>query len=409
MKKNVLLLLIPVLIQAQNVAVLTAKTNGLVYSTVTNRIYASMTSENGVNSNSLAVINTSSAALENAHPIGTNPTVLAIDNEGQRIFCGFQNDPFVKRFDLQNNSVTQTIPLGSDAINGNFYAEDIVVMPENSNTIAVARRNLNFAPKHEGVAVFDDGIMRTSVSAAHSGGNQIEIGNTKLIGFNNETTEFGIRRFTVDATGISAWNTKRLAEIKGNLTFKVWDDMAYFSNGMVVDVASSPIFDGTLENVNGPMVYDANENLICYADYSIITGEITLKRFNPTGHALVDSFPITQVTGVVKSMTICGAGCYAFNTENSIVVFNMLLGTDAFATGEKLSLYPNPANDKVNVVCEQPIQQVLICNAIGQVVKQIVVSESSDLEIHIGDLQTGTYLVKFESGQAQITKKLIKL
>ena len=37
-------------------------------------------------------------------------------------------------------------------------------MPGQSSTIAVSRRNVGFSPKHEGVAIYDDGVMRPTTT-----------------------------------------------------------------------------------------------------------------------------------------------------------------------------------------------------------------------------------------------------
>ncbi len=64
-------------------------TNDLVYDLVTNKIYASIPSANGSNGNSIGVINPNTYLLENTIFIGSEPTVLAISDNGQYIYSGF--------------------------------------------------------------------------------------------------------------------------------------------------------------------------------------------------------------------------------------------------------------------------------------------------------------------------------
>ena len=411
MKKIYLvILLIPLLAISQNVTVTNVKTNDLVYNSTNGLLYVSLSSENGSNSNSIGVLDPINPVLTNAYPVGTNPTVLAISSDGQAIYAGFKNDPVVRKFLTASNTVSTEISLGSDSNNGNYFAEDIVVMPETANTIAVARKNSGYAPKHEGVAIFDDGVMRTKVSAAHSGANQLEWGSAnKLVGYNNETTEFGIRKLNVATDGIPTTTRTSLEQVKGNLTFKIFNNVAYFSNGKVVNTEFTPIYVGTFENVNGPMVYDANTEMIIYADYNIITGEITLKHFNSTSLALDHSFPITQVSGVVKNIITCGNGCYALNTADNVVVIQNFLGIGTFASGETLAMYPNPANEILHIASSKQISNVSICNSLGQVIYNIVFSKASDLDIDVSHLTSGTYFVRIRDDHSETTKKLIKL
>jgi hypothetical protein len=252
--------------------------------------------------------------------------------------------------------------------------------------------------------------MRTKVSAAHSGANQLEWGSaTKLIGYNNETTEFGIRKLNVATDGIPTTTRTSLEQVKGNLTFRVYNNIAYFSNGMVVNTEFTPFYVGAFENVNGPMVYDANTEMIIYADYNLITGEITLKHFNSTSLALDHSFPITKASGEVKNIITCGNGCYALNTADNVVVIQNFLGIGTFASGETVAMYPNPANDILNIASSKQISNVSICNSLGQVIYNVVFSKASDLDIDISHLTSGTYFVKIRDDHSETTKKLIKL
>ena len=96
MKKNysILILLIPIFSLAQfNVNIVNVITNDLVYDSNTDRIYVSIPSLNGSNGNSIGIINPDTNILENTVFIGSEPTVLAISNDGQYIYSGFSFIP----------------------------------------------------------------------------------------------------------------------------------------------------------------------------------------------------------------------------------------------------------------------------------------------------------------------------
>ncbi len=67
------------------VNVLNITTNDLVYDSNTDRIYASIPSANGSNGNSIGIINPNTITLENTVNMGSEPTVLAISDNGQYI------------------------------------------------------------------------------------------------------------------------------------------------------------------------------------------------------------------------------------------------------------------------------------------------------------------------------------
>ena len=79
-------------------------TNDLVYDSVTNKIYASIPSANGSNGNSIGVINANTYLLENTIFIGSEPTILAISDNGQYIYSGFSGSSTVRRFDVASQT-----------------------------------------------------------------------------------------------------------------------------------------------------------------------------------------------------------------------------------------------------------------------------------------------------------------
>ncbi|MEK8180791.1 T9SS type A sorting domain-containing protein [Flavobacterium buctense] len=407
--KRILLLLSFVSLNAvsQTVSVLNIATNELVYSTHNGKIYASIPSANGSNGNSIGIINPTTISLENTVPIGSEPNVLAISSDGQTLYCGFNGTSSVRKFNVTNNTAGIQFPVGSDSFLGPFYAEDIEVMPDNPNTIAVARRNNGFSPKHEGVAVFDEGIMRTTTSQDHTGSNQIEFVNANLlVGFNNETTEFGFRKLTVNASGVTETSVVNSITWGFGLKFSSHNGKAYFTNGTVVDYNFSPFVSGTFTNANGPSVFDTNTNLVAFGTYDF-NGTINFKRYNPETYLLTDNLPITQANGDVKSIITCGNGCYAFNTtDDKVVIIRYTLGTNDNHLAAQTQVYPNPTNGLLHIVIPDSftLNNLTITNTLGQ---KIMTSYQNTVDV--SSLSKGTYLITVETAYGNATKQFVKL
>jgi hypothetical protein len=101
--------------------------------------------------------------------------------------------------------------LGADSFFGAYSVEDMAVVPGSPQVVAVSRKNTGVSPRHAGVAIYDNGIQRPITTPRHTGSNVIEFGSaTRLYGYNNESTEYGFRRMTVDASG-SPWSTSPTA------------------------------------------------------------------------------------------------------------------------------------------------------------------------------------------------------
>ena len=122
-----------------DVEVLNIKTNDLVYDGITDRIYVTIPSSNGANGNSIGIINPNTQQLENTVFMGSEPTVMAISDDGQFIYTGFSGASTVRKFVVSTQEADIQFSLGSDNFSGPFYAYDICVMPSNPNTIAVSR------------------------------------------------------------------------------------------------------------------------------------------------------------------------------------------------------------------------------------------------------------------------------
>lgn len=411
MKKKYFLLfnLLPIIAFSQlEVNSVEVTTNDLVYDSITDRIYVSIPSSNGSNGNSIGIIDPNNYMLENTVFIGSEPTVIAISDDGQYIYSGFSGSSTVRRFEIPTLTSGLQFSLGSDSPTGSFYVEDIEVMPGQSNTIAVSRRNIGFTPKHEGVAIYDDGVMRPNTTPDHTGSNRIEfISQNSLIGFNNETTEFGLRRMAVNNMGVDVLGVTQNVLSGFGENFSYYNNRIYATDGTVVDTTNSLFVIGTFSNANGPSVYDTGRDLVCYASFDF-SGNIVFQRFNPNTFLVEDNLPISAAFGNVNNIITCGTGCYAFNsTDNKVVIIkDTSLSLTKFNYENKLSIFPNPTLDYLSVDNGQNIEKILVYDISGKLVSQF----NNEYEnLYIGDLASGSYFVKItDRNNITTNRKLLK-
>lgn len=394
-------------VQAQTVTVLDMPANDLAYSNYTGKIYASVSTAASANANNIAKINPATGQIETYFPSEDDPGILAISGDGQLLYIGKTGTPSIQQFNLVTDTPGIEFSLGSEAVTGNYYAEDIEVMPGQSGTIAVARRNHNFAPRHEGVAIFDSGVMRPTTTRDHTGSNQIEFSAAdQIVGFNNETTEYKFKKIAVSSGGaaVSSPNTQSgLPEVVGGANkFSIYGTKAYFTNGSVVDFAGTPSVASTLDAF-GPSVFDPSTGAICYASYDM-GGSIGLKFFDAGTGEFINGIAIPQASGNVKSLVACGNSLYAFCTANKIVIINYTLGNPSVRTDAAM-LYPNPVKDLL-YMDGVDLQSATFYNTLGQLVMRAGISGNS---IDVSSLATGTYIVRLSGANAEMTRKLIKL
>lgn len=80
------------------------------------------------------------------------------------------------------------------------------------------------------------------------------------------------------------------------------------------------------------------------------------------------------------------------------------------ATNNKLLLYPNPANDYLNVSFDSGNNNstIKIYNATGQTVKLFNLNNSGEMKLDVSGLQKGIYIIRVENGSSILTGRFAK-
>ncbi len=76
--------------------------------------------------------------------------------------------------------------------------------------------------------------------------------------------------------------------------------------------------------------------------------------------------------------------------------------------GNELSVYPNPATDVVNVRHSGQIEQITVVNAVGQVVAEIMTSETN-VAINVSNYESGVYMLRMRAADGTLTTKRVTI
>ncbi|MBQ4009360.1 MAG: T9SS type A sorting domain-containing protein, partial [Bacteroidales bacterium] len=77
-------------------------------------------------------------------------------------------------------------------------------------------------------------------------------------------------------------------------------------------------------------------------------------------------------------------------------------------TAFEINLFPNPANDILNITSSETISEIEIVNTLGQVVKRIEVN-SDNAVCDVEELKAGVYVVRIRTASATLSqRKFIK-
>jgi hypothetical protein len=95
------------------------------------------------------------------------------------------------------------------------------------------------------------------------------------------------------------------------------------------------------------------------------------------------------------------------STDGEYSIVNILKGTGGIENiaYENLNVYPNPANDYVNIVSNMEINDVQVLNFLGQVLFDIEVNDTQ-MKINTSDYQTGVYIFKINTTNSTLIKKV---
>jgi DNA-binding beta-propeller fold protein YncE len=292
--------------------------NDLIYDPLRDKIYASVPSSAAQYANHVVAVNPYTGALSSPIFAGSSPNKLALSADGQYLYVGIDGAASVRRINLETQTAEIQFPLGSGDL-GLFLAEDMVVLLDNPHAVAVSRRNSCCSPRHEGVAIYDDGVKRPDETSRHTGSNRIEPSDSSafLYGYNNETTEFGLRVMEVYTDGVRVESISYLLSgFYQDITFDPLTGLIYAGSGAVYDPKAGGLA-GTYA-ASGLVYPDSPKNRVFFLTSSY-GSSAELKVFNQSQYTLLDSFPITMYLGNARTLVSAGEDRLAVLLEDGSV------------------------------------------------------------------------------------------
>lgn len=207
--------------------------NALVFDARRNRYLASVPGNVLGSGNSIASIDAITGAVSNSSPVGSEPSALAINADGTALFVGLNGAGEVLKLRLPDMVELWRVRLPDAGFFGQLFAEQLAASPTEPDVVAVSMFRSGFSPRHGGVALVRAGVLQPLMTQDHTGSNLIAFdGNGRFVyGFNNETTEFGLRRIAVLPDGLQQeqvvtaggnFGTRSLVWADGRLLLDNW-------------------------------------------------------------------------------------------------------------------------------------------------------------------------------------------
>jgi hypothetical protein len=227
---------LPVLSSSANltqIAAVSLTNRDVVYDSLRNVFYASVPGSVPTRGNTVTRIS-ATGQIQASVSVGKDPGKLAISDDGQYLYVALTGEPGIARVNLGTFATDFVFQLGTGSLGGPLYAEDLAVVPGNAHRVVVALRNLCCSPRHEGVALFVDGVRAPVATPGHLGSNRITFASVadRVYGVNTEGAG-GMYRLLLSDDGLridSFFSLAACCEIASA------GGRIYTDNGVILDV-----------------------------------------------------------------------------------------------------------------------------------------------------------------------------
>lgn len=118
-------------------------------------------------------------------------------------------------------------------------------------------------------------------------------------------------------------------------------------------------------------------------------------------------FDFVAIPGTAN--TAASTAIYDDVTVTAVADFESWLSAPVNVAAEKLAVYPNPANDVINIASATTlVSNVVLTDLNGRTVKSLDLGGVTTGQVNISDLTTGVYMLTITSDKNTTTKKIVK-
>jgi len=237
-------------ITVNDIRILSLATNDIIYDKFRQKIYASTPNTAPNNPNSIIIVDPVTGNIGPSLAVGSEPTKLAISDDGQFLYVGLDGEGAVRRVILSSFTADLKFSLGNASAGcGVNRAFDLEVLPGTPQSVAI----ILLPATCDGFKVFiyDNGVQRSNTTPANGPQiSSISFSQSSSILYGEYGAPFASVFVTmaVNSLGVSISNTAT-GLIPGGELIRIEFDAGriYASNGTVIDPVSSTLV-GTLQD-----------------------------------------------------------------------------------------------------------------------------------------------------------------
>lgn len=316
------------------------------------RIYASVpAAAGGTYANRVVAIDPATLQITGSVTTGQDPGQLALTSGGEYLYAALNANGTIAKINPGSLTVSSTFAVGTSPSYGTLYADDISTVAGQPNLLVVSQYRKSVSPRHNGVAVYDNGVVRPTKTQDHTGSNVIEASAdpTIFFGYNTESTEYGFRRLRLDASGMTQ------LEVSGSLIdgfsvdIRSAGNMVFSNSGVEVDGAQMRrLGTFTLPTGTGPVRPDMAANRVYFIEPQTASSNYDkIGAYDPTTFSLIRRLSFSPAVTLPGGFIRWGTNGLGFKTSNSVVLINssQLVPSDPPANlRTTIQATPNPAS-----------------------------------------------------------------
>jgi len=306
-----------------NQTTLALKIADMTWDSHRNRIYASVpTATGGAYADKVVVIDPVTAQITHSVTVGQNPGRLALTSGGEYLYVALDANGTVSRLNAATMAVESNFAVGTSPERGTLYAEDMCTVAGQPNMLILSQYHKTGSPKHSGVAVYENGVVRPVKTGGHTGSNLLEPSTDPAIffGYNTESSEAGTRRLRIDAAGVSEISMNRYLFDSNFLDMMESDgDRIFSSDGSQVDGAVMKRV-GSFD-VGGIVLPDLSVGRVFYIeekDNTTFSLYDKIGAYDPVTFGLAQKLTLPKDVGALEPFLRWGTSGLAFRSTNAV-------------------------------------------------------------------------------------------
>jgi uncharacterized repeat protein (TIGR01451 family) len=189
--------------------------------------------------NKVVAIDPGTMAVTGSVTTNQDPGQLVMTSGGEYLYVALNTNGSIAKINAASMTLVSTFPVGVDPFYGTLYASDMCTVAGQPNVLIVSQYRKSASPSHNGVAAYDNGVIRPLKTQDHTGSNIIEpsADPTIFFGYNTESTEYGFRRLQLGSNGMTELAVNGTLFSGFSIDMRSAGNNVYSTTGVAVDGA----------------------------------------------------------------------------------------------------------------------------------------------------------------------------